>query len=406
MGNGRHIETTRSDVGGHQYLDMAFAQRHQAAVAYALVQRAMQCHGTETVLLQIVGQGITFDLGTGKNNRLVDRGVAQPVVQKFALMLSVVGPKQHLFDILVFVLRVVDLHPLGLPHHAGGQLLDAGRQRGAEHHGLLAFDGELVDFGQIIGKAQIQHAVGFVNHQKLHLVELDLHRALQVQQTPGRGHHQIGVLQLGDLELVRHATDHIGNTQATAMAYQVDGVMCYLLRELACRAQDQRAWCRSLEVAAAGRVFATRTFGCCFAPGLGFGAGALEIFTFPGRGICLLLEQGVQNRQQERRCFAAASLTRNHQVGKFCGLCIIRQALHRHRNCLFLNDSWLGEAQVLDCLQQLGGQSHLQEAVGHFGFACKWQVIRQNDLGRLRELSSSAADCVPGMVGECGFSRR
>jgi hypothetical protein len=72
-----------------------------------------------------------------------------------------------------------------LAHHAHGQLLDARRKGGAEHHGLLALDGQLVDFGQIIREAQVEHAVGFVHHQELHLVELDLHRALQVQQRPG-----------------------------------------------------------------------------------------------------------------------------------------------------------------------------------------------------------------------------
>src|SRR5256885_10742298 len=31
----------------------------------------------------------------------------------------------------------------------------------------------VVDFGQIVREAQVQHAVGFVHHQELHLVELD-----------------------------------------------------------------------------------------------------------------------------------------------------------------------------------------------------------------------------------------
>src|SRR5256885_7051087 len=60
---------------------------------------------------------------------------------------------------------------------------------------LLALCRQVVDFGQIVREAQVQHAVGFVHHQELHLVELDLHRALQVQQTAGSGHHEVGVLQ-------------------------------------------------------------------------------------------------------------------------------------------------------------------------------------------------------------------
>jgi hypothetical protein len=76
-------------------------------------------------------------------------------------------------------------------HHAHGQLLDARRKRGAEHHGLLALGGQLVQLGQVVREAQVEHAVGFVDNQKLHLVELDLHRALQIQQTARRGHHEV-----------------------------------------------------------------------------------------------------------------------------------------------------------------------------------------------------------------------
>jgi len=66
-------------------------------------------------------------------------------------------------------------------HHAHGQLLNAWCKRGAEHHGLLTLDGELVDVSQVVREAQVQHAIGFVNHQEFNLVEFDLHRALQVE---------------------------------------------------------------------------------------------------------------------------------------------------------------------------------------------------------------------------------
>jgi hypothetical protein len=105
----------------------------------------------------------------------------------------------------------------------------------------LRCDGELVDLGQIISKAQVQHAVGFVDHQELHLIKLDLHGTLQVQQAPRRGDHQIGVLQLGDLQLVRHATHDVGDAQAAAMLNQVDGVVRHLLGQFARRAHHQRA---------------------------------------------------------------------------------------------------------------------------------------------------------------------
>src|SRR5690606_34816553 len=100
---------------------------------------------------------------------------------------------------------------------------------------------ELVDFSQVIGKTEVEHAVGFVHHQELNLVELDLHGALQVEQAAGRGHDQVGVLQLGDLQLVGHAADYVGYAQAASVLDQVDGVVRHLLRQLTRRAHDQRA---------------------------------------------------------------------------------------------------------------------------------------------------------------------
>ena len=140
------------------------------------------------------------------------------MVKQLAFVRRIVGPEQNLLDVGVLFLRAVNGHALWLTHNTGSQLLDARREGCAEHHGLFATDSELVQLGQIIGEAQIQHAIGFIDHQKLHLVQLDLHGALQIQQTAWGCYHQIGILQLGNLQLVGHAAHHIGNTQTTAMA--------------------------------------------------------------------------------------------------------------------------------------------------------------------------------------------
>src|SRR5260370_6790116 len=50
----------------HQHLHLTAAQRHQAAVAQALAQSAVQCHGREAVLLQVVGQGLRSEEHTSE----------------------------------------------------------------------------------------------------------------------------------------------------------------------------------------------------------------------------------------------------------------------------------------------------------------------------------------------------
>ena len=49
---------------------MALAQSHQTTVAQALTQSTVQGNGVETLLLQIIGQAIALNLGTGKKQSL------------------------------------------------------------------------------------------------------------------------------------------------------------------------------------------------------------------------------------------------------------------------------------------------------------------------------------------------
>ena len=118
MGDGGDINTARSNVCRYQELHLALAQSHQTAVTQTLAQSAMQSHGRESVLLQIVGQSIAFDLGAGKHNRLVDRGVTQEVIEQFTLVVRVVCPMQNLANVVVFFLWRINLNALRLAHHA------------------------------------------------------------------------------------------------------------------------------------------------------------------------------------------------------------------------------------------------------------------------------------------------
>jgi len=221
--------------------------------------------------------------------------------------------------------------------------------------------GELVDFGQVVAEAQVEHAVGLVDHQELHLVELDLHRSLQVQQAARCGDHQVGILQAGDLHLIRHATDHVGDAQATAMANQIDGVVGHLLRQLTRRAQDQGTGRGGPEVSRIGRVLALGRLGRGFAAGSGFCRQALALGTLLGGTFGLLQQQGVQHGQQESGGLAAAGLAGHHQVG-------IATRLARDLDGLgddqVLDLGRLDVAEVGDGGDQLGGQPEDLKPVG------------------------------------------
>ncbi len=277
------------------------------------------------------------------------------------------------------------MHALRLTHDACGQLLNARRECGAEHHGLLAVDGELVDLSQIIGKAQVEHTVGFVHHQELDLVQLDLHGALQVEQTAGCGHHQISVLQLGDLQLVRHTAHHVGHAQTTAMLDQVDGVVRHLLCQFAGWANDQSARCWSFEVACVGGVFALGALGCLFAIGCSISYELVPSCFVSSFGLSLLLNQCVQHGQQEGGCFAATSLARHHQVD-VAGFGIGVVVWQSQRNGFLLNCGGLCVAEVSYGLHQFTGQAQFDEAVRHVSL---FNFSGVNAFSRYRVLSGN-----------------
>ena len=359
MGDRRHVDAAGGDVGRDQDLHLAVAQRHQAAGTQTLAQGTVQCHGREADLLQLFSQRIALDLGAGEDDRLVDGRVAQPMVKQLALVFLAVTPEQLLLDAAVLVLRRIDLHLLRRTHHALGQALDARREGGAEHHGLVALDGQLVDLGQVVRETQVEHAVGFVDDQELDLVELDLTVALQVEQAARGRDHQVGVLQLGDLDRVGNATDHVGDAHAAAMLDQLDRILGDLLREFARRAQDQGARNGRGEMTRQQRVLALGLLRCRLAGSFGFGDLAVPVGALGGLGSSLLLEQGVQHRQQEGSGLAATGLARHHQVGEAFAMATV----HGLGDGGVLHQGRLGEAEVGNGLHQLGRQAQGSKGV-------------------------------------------
>ena len=360
VGDGGHVNAAGRHIGGHQNLYLACTQRHEAAVTQALAQCTVQSYSGKAHLLQIFGQGVAFNLGAGKHNGLVNRGIAQPMVEQLALVVRAVAPKELLLNVAVAVLGRINLDLLRVAHHTGGQRLNAGCKRGTEHHGLLTRNRQLVDFSQVVSKTEVEHAVGFVHHQKLHFTQLELTTALQIQQTAWRGHHQVGILQLGNLHLVRHATHHSGNAQTPAMLDQTNGVVRHLLSQFACGAQHQRTRHDRLKVAGQQRVLTLWALGLWLA----FGSGLLHLTVpfglFLGLFGVLLLQQRVQHRQQECSGFATTGLARDHQVG--VGL-TLAHSLHGFGNAGLLHQGRFGIAQVGHGLNQFGRKAQIYKKV-------------------------------------------
>ena len=231
---------------------------------------------------------------------------------------------------------------------------------------MLALNSQLIDIGQVIREAQVEHTVSFVNYQKLNLIQLNLHGALQIKQTTRRGHHEVGVLQLGNLQLIRHATHNIRNAQATAMLNQIDRVMGNLLSQLTCWANNQGTGSSWGKMTRIGWILALGTLGRCLAFGCRLGNRLFKIRLFFGFCLRHLSQQGVQHRQQEGGCLTTASLAGDHQVGETSSLVSSAVALHGDWNSFQLYCCGLGESQILDRLNQFRCQAKGHEAIWNF----------------------------------------
>ena len=309
-----HVDAAGSHVGGDQDAQLAALQLRQRAGALALVHVAVQGGGGKALVGQAVGQIVGAALGRREDDGLVQRGVAQHVVQQLHLVAGVVRVQQALRDVGVLFLGAGDLDALRFAHHARGQLGDGAVQRGREQQRLAAFRQAADDGLDIFDEAHVQHAVGFVQHQRVHGVQLDAARVQVVDQAAGGGdQHVHAARQRLQLRAVRHAADDGGGAQVGQFAAVGGGGVGDLQGQFAGRGQHQHLHADAL--------------------------------------VGGHLGDAVQGRQHEGRGLAATRLRGHHQV----------VASQRLRNGRSLDGSGGGEASVLNGRQQSGRKTQVFE---------------------------------------------
>ena len=138
----------------------------------------------------------------------------------------------------------------------------------------------------VVDEAHVEHAVGFVEHEHLDVLEHGLAGLQVVEQAAGRRDQDVErAAQRLQLRRIRHAADDGGDAQARHVAAVDAGRLGDLHRQLARRRQheDARAVDRALLAAL--------------------------------RGVGARSEDALQRRQDERRGLAAAGGGGDHQVG-------------------------------------------------------------------------------------------
>ena len=150
-------------------------------------------------------------------------------------------------------------HPHGRKVHH--RLVERG---GIEHRAAMVAIRQAVDDGADVGdKAHVEHPVGLVDHQRIHLTQVHDVAAHVILQAPGRGHQQIhrGLLELAPLAIVIHPAIDREGTHIPAILTQRLGILANLDDQLTRWGQDEGARGARLQVALLGGVQIAREHG-------------------------------------------------------------------------------------------------------------------------------------------------
>ena len=307
-----HVQATRGDIGCHQHRATAVGKLHQHLVAFALLQLAKQGQGAVTLRLQHGHQITALLLGVAKSQRALRPEMRQQFghgIQSLAFAHLVT----NLADFVGAVLRLY-LHRLRGAHELRCQLGDAFGVSGRKQQGLPVFGALAHHLGDVIEKAHVQHAVGFIEHQGVHARQTERATLQMVQDAAGRADHHIGAMfEAHGLAAQGHATAQGDHFDVLACAGQAPDFLGDLIGQFARGAQDH---------------------------GLDGGTGR------PGA------LQALNQRQPECGRFAAASAGLRDQVLPGQG----------QRQAGGLNGRHLGVAQLLEVLKGGGGQLELVKA--------------------------------------------
>ena len=288
MADGRHIDAARGHIGRDQDLQLAVAKALQHAVTAPLRVAAVQRSHVVPHVGEAVGEPVGIALGAREHQGLLHLLLGQDVIEQRVLVVHVVGPQQALLDVLVRVGVRRHVDALRIAQQVLRKATDVAEEGRAEHHRLARSRNGVGDRVDVVDEAHVEHAVGFVEHQHVDVLEHRL-AGVEVVEQPAGGRDQDVELaaQRSDLCRVRHAAYDGGNSQARHEAAVGRGGLGDLHCEFARRAQHKHA--RAVDHAA-------------FALDVGVGA----------RG-----EHALQRGQDERCGLAAAGAGRNHQVGAF-----------------------------------------------------------------------------------------
>ncbi len=184
------IQAAGRHIGRHKHLDFAGLEAVQRALAGSLRAVTVDAVGIHTLGQQTLYQLIDAVAGLGEHQHLLPALLAQQVAEQVHLAFFI-HRHQPLLNAGGRGIARADFDAQRVIQGQPRQHADLVGESGREQQRLALAWQRGVHRLQFFGKAQVEHAVGFVQHQGLHLIELHGVLPEQIEQAPRGGHQQV-----------------------------------------------------------------------------------------------------------------------------------------------------------------------------------------------------------------------
>lgn len=189
VGDARHVNAPRGDVGGDKDVMVAFAEAVEGSLPFGLGEVALQGRGEEPGFIELLGDPFGAVFGAGEDEDGFGVGLFEQLHQQgcFKVLADGVQRVGHGFrggD-------AVHLDGDGVGQHVVGEMAHFFRHGGREEQGL-AFNGEVFEDAPDIGQeTHVKHHVCLVEDEDFQVVEADVALVDVIQQASGAGDHDV-----------------------------------------------------------------------------------------------------------------------------------------------------------------------------------------------------------------------
>jgi hypothetical protein len=239
------IQAARCHIGGHQHLDRALTQALDGQLAILLILLAVQDERLDPGRHQFAVETISLDAGVGEDDGLVVGLIGQQPIHKLFLVVVVVGRDDLLASALVELADAVEHQVLRFLEHLGDHLAQAIAASGGGEQQCLVRATSLGQALGVLGKAHVEHTVGFVEHQHLDLIQRQVTGVGMLDQPAWRADQDIDLAHHRGLHLEVLAPRHQAGLEEGELGETLD-FLERLLRQLTGRQQNQRANAQAL----------------------------------------------------------------------------------------------------------------------------------------------------------------